>query len=56
MGYASAMAWVLLVIIAVFTAGNFVASKYWVSTMTIERPKPRSSTVAAFAGARHARC
>ena len=30
MGYASAMAWVLLVIIAVFTAGNFVASKYWV--------------------------
>jgi multiple sugar transport system permease protein len=30
MGYASAMAWVLLVIIGVFTAGNFVASKYWV--------------------------
>jgi multiple sugar transport system permease protein len=30
MGYASAMAWFLLVIIGVFTAANFVASKYWV--------------------------
>ena len=30
MGYASAMAWVLLVIIAIFTAINFFASKYWV--------------------------
>lgn len=30
MGYASAMAWLLLVIIAAFTAVNFVASKYWV--------------------------
>ncbi|WP_020388051.1 carbohydrate ABC transporter permease [Kribbella catacumbae] len=30
MGYASAMAWFLLVIIAVLTAANFVASKYWV--------------------------
>lgn len=30
MGYASAMAWVLLVIIGAFTAINFVASKYWV--------------------------
>ena len=30
MGYASAMAWFLLVIIAFFTAANFVASKYWV--------------------------
>jgi multiple sugar transport system permease protein len=30
MGYASAMAWVLLVIIAAFTAINFFASKYWV--------------------------
>ena len=30
MGYASAMAWVLLIIIGVFTAINFVASKYWV--------------------------
>jgi multiple sugar transport system permease protein len=30
MGYASAMAWVLLVIIAAFTAVNFLASKYWV--------------------------
>ena len=30
MGYASAMAWLLLMIIAVFTAINFVASKYWV--------------------------
>lgn len=30
MGYASAMAWVLLVIIGVFTAINFVVSKYWV--------------------------
>lgn len=30
MGYASAMAWFLLVIIGVFTAINFIASKYWV--------------------------
>jgi multiple sugar transport system permease protein len=30
MGYASAMAWVLLVIIAAFTALNFLAAKYWV--------------------------
>lgn len=30
MGYASAMAWVLLAIIAILTAINFLASKYWV--------------------------
>lgn len=30
MGYASAMAWLLLVIIAVFTAINFFVSKFWV--------------------------
>lgn len=30
MGYASALAWVLLVIIAVFTAAAFWSSKYWV--------------------------
>lgn len=30
MGYASALAWFLLVIIAGFTAVNFIASKYWV--------------------------
>lgn len=30
MGYASAMAWVMFVVIAVFTAMNFFASKYWV--------------------------
>ncbi|WP_235856948.1 carbohydrate ABC transporter permease [Occultella glacieicola] len=30
MGYASAMAWLLLVIIAAFTAINFLAQKYWV--------------------------
>ncbi len=30
MGYASAMAWLLLIIIAAFTAINFLASKYWV--------------------------
>jgi multiple sugar transport system permease protein len=30
MGYASAMAWVLLVIIAGFTAVNFFAARYWV--------------------------
>ena len=30
MGYATAMAWVLVVIIGGFTALNFVASKYWV--------------------------
>jgi multiple sugar transport system permease protein len=30
MGYASAMAWVLLVIIAAFTAVNFLSSRFWV--------------------------
>lgn len=30
MGYASALAWCLLLIIAAFTAVNFLASKYWV--------------------------
>ncbi|MGC0274466.1 carbohydrate ABC transporter permease [Pseudactinotalea sp. Z1739] len=30
MGYASAMAWVLLLIVAVMTAINFLLSKYWV--------------------------
>lgn len=30
MGYASALAWVLLIIIAVFTAIAFASSKYWV--------------------------
>ncbi|WP_405060123.1 sugar ABC transporter permease [Kribbella sp. NBC_01505] len=30
MGYASAMAWFLLVVIAVFTGVNFLVSKYWV--------------------------
>ena len=30
MGYAAAMAWLLVVIVAAFTAINFFASKYWV--------------------------
>jgi multiple sugar transport system permease protein len=30
MGYASALAWVLLIIISVFTAIYFYTSKYWV--------------------------
>jgi len=30
MGYASALAWILLVIIGVFTAVSFLTSKYWV--------------------------
>ncbi|MBT9371644.1 sugar ABC transporter permease [Rhizobium sp. CSW-27] len=30
MGYASALAWVLLIIIAIFTAAAFLTSKYWV--------------------------
>ncbi|WP_432974525.1 carbohydrate ABC transporter permease [Dactylosporangium sp. CA-233914] len=30
MGYASALAWLLLVIVAVFTAVNFFLAKYWV--------------------------
>jgi multiple sugar transport system permease protein len=30
MGYASALAWVLLMIVALLTAVNFLASKYWV--------------------------
>jgi multiple sugar transport system permease protein len=30
MGYASALAWVLLAIIAIFTAFSFLTSRYWV--------------------------
>jgi multiple sugar transport system permease protein len=30
MGYASAIAWLLVVIVGLFTAVNFLASKYWV--------------------------
>ncbi|WP_136685970.1 carbohydrate ABC transporter permease [Falsirhodobacter xinxiangensis] len=30
MGYASALAWILLIIIAVFTALSFLSSRYWV--------------------------
>nr|WP_231955661.1 sugar ABC transporter permease [Occultella aeris] len=30
MGYASALAWVLLVIIGIFTAANFLVGRYWV--------------------------
>ena len=30
MGYASAMAWMLLIIIAAFTALNFLLAKKWV--------------------------
>ena len=30
MGYASALAWVLLIIIGFFTAVSFLTSKYWV--------------------------
>jgi multiple sugar transport system permease protein len=30
MGYASAMAWLLLVVIAIFTAVNFLLARYWV--------------------------
>ncbi|GAB3659949.1 hypothetical protein GCM10027591_12830 [Zhihengliuella somnathii] len=30
MGYASAMAWLLVLIVGAFTAINFLASKYWV--------------------------
>ncbi|QOR71491.1 sugar ABC transporter permease [Ruania alkalisoli] len=30
MGYASALAWVMFVVIAIFTAINFLVSKYWV--------------------------
>jgi multiple sugar transport system permease protein len=30
MGYASALAWMLFLVIAVFTAINFIASRYWV--------------------------
>jgi multiple sugar transport system permease protein len=30
MGYASAMAWVLLVVISIFTAINFLVSRRWV--------------------------
>ena len=30
MGYASALAWVLVIIIAIFTAFSFLTTKYWV--------------------------
>ena len=30
MGYASALAWVLLALVAIFTAFSFLTSKYWV--------------------------
>ena len=30
MGYASALAWILVVIIAIFTAFSFLTSRYWV--------------------------
>jgi multiple sugar transport system permease protein len=30
MGYASAMAWVLFIVIGIFTAANFLVSRYWV--------------------------
>ena len=30
MGYASATAWLLLIIVAIFTAINFFVSKFWV--------------------------
>jgi len=30
MGYASALAWILVLIIAVFTAFSFLTSRYWV--------------------------
>jgi len=30
MGYASALAWILLIIISLFTAVSFISSKYWV--------------------------
>ncbi len=30
MGYASAMAWLLVLIVAAMTVVNFVASKFWV--------------------------
>jgi multiple sugar transport system permease protein len=37
MGYASAMGWVLLVIIGVFTALAFLSSRYWVHYEDSER-------------------
>jgi multiple sugar transport system permease protein len=30
MGYASAMAWILLMVIAVFTLLNFLGARFWV--------------------------
>ena len=30
MGYASALAWILVVIVAIFTAFSFLSSRYWV--------------------------
>jgi pectin-derived oligosaccharide transport system permease protein len=37
MGYASAMAWVLLLVVAAFTALLFKSSGYWVFYETKER-------------------
>lgn len=30
MGYASALAWILVIIISLFTAFSFLSAKYWV--------------------------
>jgi len=38
MGYASAMAWALLIVIALFTAGMFATSRYWVYYADREGP------------------
>jgi multiple sugar transport system permease protein len=39
MGYASAMAWALLVVIALSTIGVFTTSRYWVYYADLEGPR-----------------
>ena len=58
MGYASALAWVLLVIIGIFTAIAFLTSKYWVyyEDVSILRRCARSASAGAPACASGASC
>ena len=50
MGYASALAWILLVIIAAFTGVSFLTSRYWVHYDELMRPAARTMRGPAAAG------
>ena len=49
MGYASALAWVLLIIISIFTAIYFYTSKYWVYYESKNEAESSSETPLAIA-------